>query len=103
MKPYVLMPDWAECISTEKEQPYETYSCRNCLSILRYDERRTVLLQRRRFGIANLFPLIPFCTSGSSSPQTSYRTIENTLPDAEIRDGFWTPGAQAADARDDIA
>lgn len=47
--------------------------------------------------------LIPFCTSGSSSPQTSYRTIENTLPDAEIRDGFWTPGAQAADARDDIA
>ncbi len=39
--------------------------------------------------------VIPFCTSGSSSPQTSFNRIKNTVPNAEVLSGFWTPGDNA--------
>ena len=46
--------------------------------------------------------LIPFCTSGSTSPQDSYGTIKNAASESNILEGFWTTGSETADARDDI-
>lgn len=40
--------------------------------------------------------VIPFCTSGSSSPQTSFNRIKNTIPNANVLTGFWTQGDNAA-------
>ena len=40
--------------------------------------------------------VIPFCTSGSSSPQTSFNRIRNTIPNANVLTGFWTTGDNAA-------
>lgn len=46
--------------------------------------------------------IIPFCTSGSSSPQTSYASVRASASGAEVLEGFWTPGASAGNARDEV-
>ncbi len=42
--------------------------------------------------------VIPFCTSGSSSPQTSFNRIKNTVPNANVLTGFWTTGDNAVNS-----
>ena len=46
--------------------------------------------------------VIPFCTSGSSSPQASFDRIKNTLPRAGSAAGFWVRGADAAQAGGEV-
>ncbi len=46
--------------------------------------------------------IIPFCTSGSSSPQASFTRIKETASSAEVLNGFWVRGANANNAADDI-
>ena len=42
--------------------------------------------------------VIPFCTSGSSSPQAGFNRIKNTVPNAEVLTGFHTSGSDAANS-----
>ncbi len=42
--------------------------------------------------------VIPFCTSGSSSPNKSYSSIKNTVPNADVLDGFWVTGSSVSNS-----
>ena len=46
--------------------------------------------------------IIPFCTSGSSSPQTSYESVRASASGAEVLEGFWIQGTSAGNAQDDV-
>lgn len=46
--------------------------------------------------------VIPFCSSGSSSPETSYASVRASAAGAEVLNGFWTRGADAANAADEV-
>lgn len=46
--------------------------------------------------------VIPFCSSGSSRPETSFSSVRASAAGAEILDGFWTRGADVANAADEI-
>ncbi len=46
--------------------------------------------------------IIPFCTSGSSSPQTSYESVRASVIGAEVLEGFWIQGTSAGKAQDDV-
>lgn len=46
--------------------------------------------------------VIPFCSSGSSRPDTSFASVRASAAGAEILDGFWTRGADVANAADEI-
>lgn len=46
--------------------------------------------------------IIPFCTSGSSSPQTSYASVRASASGAEVLEGFWTRGTSVDHARDEV-
>ena len=46
--------------------------------------------------------VIPFCTSGSSSPQTSYESVRASASGAEVLEGFWTRGSDAGNVRDEV-
>ncbi len=43
--------------------------------------------------------VIPFCTSGSSSPQTSYASVRASAAGAEVLEGFWIQGTSAGNAQ----
>ena len=45
----------------------------------------------------------PFITSGSSSPQGALDRIRELCPQAKIGAHFYVPGAEAADADNDVA
>lgn len=47
--------------------------------------------------------IIPFCTSGSSSPQTSYESVRASASGAEVLEGFWIQGTSAGNAQDDVS
>ncbi len=47
--------------------------------------------------------IIPFCTSGSSSPQTSYESVRASVTGAEVLEGFWIQGTSAGNAQDDVS
>lgn len=47
--------------------------------------------------------IIPFCTSGSSSPQTSYASVKASAAGAEVLEGFWTQGTSVGNAQDAVA
>lgn len=46
--------------------------------------------------------IIPFCTSGSSSPQTSYASVRASASGAEVLEGFWIQGTSAGNAQDEV-
>lgn len=46
--------------------------------------------------------VIPFCSSGSSRPETSYASVRASAAEAEVLDGFWTRGADVANAGDEV-
>ena len=46
--------------------------------------------------------VIPFCSSGSSSPETSFASVRASAAGAEVLDGFWTRGADVANASGNI-
>ena len=46
--------------------------------------------------------IIPFCTSGSSSPQTSYASVRASASGAEVLEGFWTQGTSAGNAQEEV-
>lgn len=46
--------------------------------------------------------VIPFCSSGSSRPETSFSSVRASAAGAEILDGFWTRGSDVANAADEI-
>lgn len=46
--------------------------------------------------------LIPFCTSGSSSPQTSFNSVKESASGAEVLEGFWTRGSNVSNAQNDV-
>ena len=46
--------------------------------------------------------VIPFCSSGSSRPDTSFSSVRASAEGAEILDGFWTRGADVANAADEV-
>lgn len=46
--------------------------------------------------------LIPFCTSGSSSPQTSFNSVKESASGAEVLEGFWTRGSNVSNARNGV-
>lgn len=46
--------------------------------------------------------VIPFCSSGSSSPETSYASVRASAAGAEVLNGFWTRGADVANAADEV-
>lgn len=46
--------------------------------------------------------VIPFCSSGSSRPDTSYASVRASASGAEVLDGFWTRGADVGNAADEI-
>ena len=47
--------------------------------------------------------IIPFCTSGSSSPQTSYESVRVSVTGAEALEGFWIQGTSAGNAQHDVS
>ena len=47
--------------------------------------------------------IYPFITSGSSSPQGALDRIRELCPQAKMGEHFYVPGAEAADAGDDVA
>lgn len=47
--------------------------------------------------------IIPFCTSGSSSPQTSYASVRASASGAEVLEGFWTQGTSAGNAQEEVS
>lgn len=46
--------------------------------------------------------VIPFCSSGSSRPDTSYASVRASAPGAEVLDGFWIRGADVGNAADEV-
>lgn len=46
--------------------------------------------------------VIPFCSSGSSRPETSFASIHASAAGAEVLDGFWTRGSKVANAADEV-
>ena len=46
--------------------------------------------------------VIPFCSSGSSRPETSFASVRASAAGAGILDGFWTRGADVANATDEV-
>lgn len=46
--------------------------------------------------------VVPFCSSGSSSPETSYSSVRASASGAEIPEGFWTRGANVESAAEEI-
>ena len=46
--------------------------------------------------------VIPFCSSGSSAPQTSYNSVSEAVPGAHVLEGFWTRGADVGNAANDV-
>ncbi len=47
--------------------------------------------------------IIPFCTSGSSSPQTSYASVRASVTGVEVLEGFWIQGTSAGKAQDAVS
>lgn len=46
--------------------------------------------------------VIPFCSSGSSRPETSFSSVRASAAGVEILDGFWTRGADVANAAEEV-
>ena len=46
--------------------------------------------------------LIPFCSSGSSSPEISFESVKASAAGADVLDGFWTRGTEVANVKDEI-
>lgn len=46
--------------------------------------------------------IIPFCSSGSSSPEISFESVKASAAGADVLDGFWTRGTEVANVKDEI-
>ncbi len=46
--------------------------------------------------------VIPFCSSGSSHPETGFASVSEFAHGAEVPDGFWTKGADVENAMDEV-
>lgn len=46
--------------------------------------------------------VIPFCSSGSSRPDTSFASVRASASGAEVLDGFWTRGIDVGNAADEV-
>ena len=46
--------------------------------------------------------VLPFCTSGSSSPDGAWSDLRKLAPKAKIEEGFWVPGGDVGSSREEL-